>query len=188
MPKDFPSALETALQADHVALNYFVELFFDEGTLRICTAGFDTAKTVSGSSQTFLGAGRLLTIKTDGENSDLSAVGATITLSGIDSTILTRALTSEYQGRKCTIYIGVDGSSTVHPIFIGLIDILSIQDQGETSTVTLTAENELIKLNRSSALRYTAESHKARDAANVDDTFLDFTAGLADKRLYWGRD
>lgn len=187
MPKNFPSSLKTALQADHVALNYFVELFFDEGTFRICTAGFDTIKTIEGVSRNFFGAGRLLTIKTDGEKSDLSAVGATLSLSGIDSTILTRALTSQYQGRKCTIYVGVDGSATVHPIFIGLIDILSIQDLGESSTVTLTAENELIRLNRSNGLRATDESHKARDSANADDTFFKYTTGLADKRLYWGR-
>lgn len=187
MPKDFPSSLKTALQADHVALNFFVELHFDEGVLRLCTASFDTAKTINGSSQTFTGAGRLLTVSMDGERGDLSAIGATLTLSGVDATVLSRAVLSDYAGRKCSIFIGVDGSSTVHPIFTGLIDIMTVQDQPESSIITLTAENELIKLNRTSALRYTSENHKARATANANDTFFDFATSLADKKLYWGR-
>lgn len=56
---------------------------------------------------TYTGAGELLQISEIRESSDIASNGATITLSGIPSELITLALDEPYQGRVCRIWLGV---------------------------------------------------------------------------------
>lgn len=186
-----PAALLTALDADQIEPFYAVDLGFISGDIRLWTGYGD--KTIN--SETFTGSGNLLNIDGLEEVADLSARGTTITLSGLASTILTYALTEEYQGRLVTIYWGV-GDNVVE-IFSGYMDQMTIIDSGETSTIELTVESRLIVLERPNPRRYTSESHaqvryrKWSDDGNAgnpaDDTFFDWVQGLQDKQIVWGR-
>jgi len=185
MSRTVPAALLTALDGDEIEVFYAVDLAFDSGNMRLWTGYGD--KTIS--SQTYTGTGNLLTIDGLEEVSDLSARGTTLTLNGLDSTIVSYALTEEYQGRLVTIYWGV-GSNTVE-IFSGYMDKMTIQDAGETSTISLTVESRLIALERVNVRRYTRESHAAvRTAKGLtgSDTFFDWTTQLQDKQIVWGRE
>ena len=185
MSRTVPAALLTALDGDEIEVFYAVDLAFDSGNIRLWTGYGD--KTIS--SQTYTGSGNLLTIDGLEEVSDLSARGTTLTLNGLDSTIVSYALTEEYQGRLVTIYWGV-GSNTVE-IFRGYMDKMTIQDAGETSTISLTVESRLIALERANVRRYTRESHAAvRTAKGLtgSDTFFDWTTQLQDKQIVWGRE
>ena len=192
MSRTVPAALLTALDSDEIEVFYAVDLAFDSGNMRLWTGYGD--KTIS--SQTYTGTGNLLTIDGLEEVSDLSARGTTLTLNGLDSTIVSYALTEEYQGRLVTIYWGV-GSNTVE-VFRGYMDKMTIQDAGETSTISLTVESRLIALERANVRRYTRESHSAvrlrkwlddgNSGTPAADTFFDWTTQLQDKQIVWGRE
>ena len=192
MSRTVPAALLTALDSDEIEVFYAVDLAFDSGNMRLWT-GYGN-KTIN--SQTYTGTGNLLTIDGLEEVSDLSARGTTLTLNGLDSTIVSYALTEEYQGRLVTIYWGV-GSNTVE-VFRGYMDKMTIQDDGETSTISLTVESRLIALERANVRRYTRESHSAvrlrkwlddgNSGTPAADTFFDWTTQLQDKQIVWGRE
>lgn len=192
MSRTVPAALLTALDSDEIEVFYAVDLAFDSGNMRLWT-GYGN-KTIN--SQTYTGTGDLLTIDGLEEVSDLSARGTTLTLNGLDSTIVSYALTEEYQGRLVTIYWGV-GSNTVE-VFRGYMDKMTIQDAGETSTISLTVESRLIALERANVRRYTRESHSAvrlrkwlddgNSGTPAADTFFDWTTQLQDKQIVWGRE
>jgi len=187
MSRVIPSALLTALGNAEIEPFYAVDLAFTSANVRLWTGYGD--KTIN--SATYLGAGSLLSIDGLEEASDLSAKGSTLTLTGLDSTILTYALTEEYQGKLVTVYWGVNGVSDVVEVFSGYMDQMTIQDEADNSTILLTVENRLITLERPSNRRYTSESHKsvrASKALSGTDTFLDWVAGLQDKQIVWGRE
>jgi tRNA G37 N-methylase TrmD len=191
MSRTVPAALLTALDADQIEPFYAVDMAFETANIRLWTGYGD--KTIG--SDTYTGSGSLLTIDGLEEASDLSARGTTLTLSGLSSTILTYALTEEYQGRTVTIYWGV-GSETVE-VFRGYMDQMAIQDSGETSAISLTVESRLVMLERPNVRRYTSESHKqVRKRKWLDDgnsgdpaadTFFDWVQGLQDTQIVWGR-
>lgn len=199
MTRTVPSALLNALheggdQANpltDIEVFYAVDLAFETANVRLWT-GYGN-KTIN--SQTYIGSGDLLSIEGLEEASDLSARGTTLTLSGLSSTLLTYALTEEYQGRTVTIYWGI-GSNTVE-IFRGYMDQMTIQDSGQTSTISLTVESRLIILERANIRRYTAESHKqVRKRKWLDDgnsgdpavdEYFDWVQQIQDKQIIWGR-
>lgn len=192
MSRTVPAALLTALDGDEIEVFYAVDLAFDSGNIRLWTGYGD--KTIN--SQTYTGSGNLLTIDGLEEVSDLSARGTTLTLSGLDTTIVTYALTEEYQGRLVTIYWGV-GTNTVE-VFSGYMDKMTIQDAGDSAAISLTVESRLIALERPNVRRYTRESHAAvrlrkwlddgNSGTPAADTFFDWTTQLQDRQIVWGRE
>ena len=184
MSRTVPAALLTALDGDEIEVFYAVDLDFDSGNLRLWTGYGD--KTIN--SQTYTGTGNLLTIDGLEEASDLSARGTTLTLNGLDTSIVTYALTEEYQGRLVTIYWGV-GTNTVE-VFSGYMDKMTIQDSADSATISLTVESRLIALERPNIRRYTRESHagvRTAKGLSGSDTFFDWVTKLQDKQIVWGR-
>ena len=187
MSRTIPSSLLSVLGNAEIEPFYAVEMQFDSGTMRIWTGYGD--KSFGGN--TYTGTGNLLKIEGLEETSDLSAAGTTLTLSGLDSTIITYALTEEYQGRLAKIFWGVNGVSDVIEVFSGYMDQMIIQDQGDSSTIQLSLESRLIVLERPNIRRYTSESQKgvrAQDGLVGDDSFFNWVTQLQDKRVPWGRE
>jgi len=206
MSRTVPAALLNALDGDQIEVFYAVELLFDDTdntqwneagyggnrALRLWTGFGD--KDIN--SQTYTGTGNLLTIDGLEEASDLSARGTTLTLNGLDSAIVSYALTEQYQGRLVRIYWGV-GTNTVE-VFSGYMDKMTIQDSAETATISLTVESRLIALERANVRRYTRESHAGvrqrkwendgNSGSPAADTFFDWVTKLQDKQIVWGRE
>jgi hypothetical protein len=134
---------------------------------------------------TYTGAGGLLSISAISETSDISAQGATLSLSGIPSTLLSLALQVPYTGRLCKVKFGLMASPVVTTtLFIGYMDQMNIVDGAETANITIMVESKLIDLERPRTHRYTSESQKSRFAG---DLAFDFVSDLQDKPLSWGR-
>lgn len=187
MSRTIPSSLLSVLGNPEIEPFYAVEMQFDSGTMRIWTGYGD--KSIGGN--TYTGTGNLLKIEGLEETSDLSAAGTTLTLSGLDSEIITYALTEEYQGRLAKIFWGVNGVSDVIEVFSGYMDQMIIQDQGDSSTIQLSLESRLIVLERPNIRRYTSESQKgvrAQDGLVGNDSFFNWVTQLQDKRVPWGRE
>ena len=180
MSRTIPAAILTALSQESVEPFYAVELKFSAGTVRFWTGYGD--RTIDG--QTYTGTGNLLNISGIEEVADLSAKGITLTLSGIDTALVSLALQEPYQGREARVLFGVVGVSDYVEVFAGLMDVMTIQEDGTTATIELTVESKLVSLQRPNMRRYTSESHKARYPG---DTFFDFVEQLQDKEIAWGR-
>lgn len=193
----------TNLTASEIFPYYGVELYFDdtdntlwsdagylgENILRFWTGYYDYDLTLGGSD--FIGSGEILGVNLVNEVADLSAQSATLSLNGVDSELVSLAMGEPYQGRLAKIFFGIVGQTPIE-IFTGFMDVMSIQDSGDSSVISLTVENRLIELERSRPFRYTDQSHKSTSPfdttvdRSADDVFA-YVASLQDKQIKWGR-
>ena len=87
MSRDLTSVVETALAADVIEPFFAVDLLFDSPSELYLWTGVGD-KTIN--SKTYQGAGALLQIEPIEETADIAARGATLTMSGIPSSLLRR--------------------------------------------------------------------------------------------------
>lgn len=180
MARPIDPALLAALGQPTVQIFHAVEMLFDTAPVRIWT-GYGE-RTIAG--QVYTGAGTLLSFGDMQEVGDLSAQSATLTLSGIASEIVALALAEPYQRRACRVMFGEISVAPVMTLFSGLMNTMTIQDAGETSTISLVVDSKLVELQRAKERRYTHESQQARYPG---DTFFSFVTDLQDKSFNWGR-
>lgn len=222
MSRTLSGGVEVNIEDDVIYPFFAVELLFDDGTfdgadgniydriLRLWT-GFGTL-VYEGNS--YFGTGNLLDISAVEETVEMAARGATLTLSGVPSDVLSLALSEQYQGRQARIYFGLfqrgrieDQSSTdddqvfillqdggkimlernetsLTEIFTGYMDQMNIEEGPESSRVELRIENKLIDLERPRVGRFTSEYQKS---VYPDDKGFDFVESMQDLQLNWGR-
>jgi len=183
MSRSVSASIIAALTEPNVYPFYAVEFLFDSSPVRFWTGLGD--RTIEGN--TYLGAGNLIGISGLEEASDLSAKNATISLSGVPETLVALALAEPYQNRPCRILFGVANINASVEVFSGFMDVMTIQDSGDSSTISLTVENKLIQLQRAKERRYTHESQKALLAPGQEDIFFSYVSDLQDKEIAWGR-
>tara|TARA_R110002126_G_scaffold187269_2_gene335854 strand:- start:3684 stop:4232 length:549 start_codon:yes stop_codon:yes gene_type:complete len=180
MSRTVSAAILTALAQPEVQPFYAIEFNFDTAPLYFWT-GYG-GRVIEGNN--YLGTGNLLTIGGLEEAADLSAKSVTITLSGVPSDIVSLALSEPYQRRTCRILFGVQNVDAIVEVFSGVMNTMTIQDSGETSTIELLVESKLVELERAKIRRYTHESQQAR---YPNDTFFSYVTALQDKDVIWGR-
>lgn len=182
MSRDISTPVNTAVAAAEIQPFFAVDLLFDSPNEIYLWSGYGT-KTIAGKS--YLGAGELLAISSVTETNDISAQGATITISGVPSELLAKAFNEPYQNRGCNIYFGVIGSEDDYAsVFAGYLDTMNITEGPDTGTIELSVENKLIDLERARVFRYTDSFQKSQFAG---DKGLEFVASLQDQRLPWGK-
>lgn len=188
MSRDLTSATITNISEATVYPFFAIELNFDSEILRLWTG--QGTLTLPDTTQ-WIGTGTLLDISAIEETAEMAVRGATLTLSGIPSEILSLALSEPYQGRVCNIYFGTftGGDLTTAPsnfdqIFSGYMDQMNIQDGAETATIELKVENKLVDLERARVARFTSGYQKS---IYPSDKGLDFVESLQDRELFWGR-
>ena len=157
------------------------ELEFDSGTLRVWN-GYGNL-TIDGD--TYTGGGAIIKVSAIEETAEIGAKGITMTLDGISASILSTALSENYQYRIANIYIGAITSGTVssYKVFSGRMDVMSITEDGDSCTVTMTAESRLIDLERPRLRRWTSEDQKGLDAT---DKGFEFVNSLQEASIKWG--
>ena len=175
----------TELTSSGFAPVFFSKFEFDSGDLRFWS-GIGN-KTFNG--ETYTGSGDLLAITPADETQQLKATNANFTLSGIPSSIISVALAEPFQGRFVNLWFAVLDSNeniVADPFlqFKGRMDVMAIQDQGDTATITVSAESVLVDLERPKEKRYTAEDQKLD---NPTDEFFNFVPALAEKEITLGR-
>jgi hypothetical protein len=178
------ASIVNRLGADEQALFFAVKAEFDTDNILVWS-GIDDL--VIGSD-TYTGAGTLLSVSNSEDNLELKSNGLVVSLSGMDTTIVNYALTENYQNRPLTLFMGyvMGGTNEVAgtlTLFKGRMTSLVINDTPEGSTVTIDAENRLVDLDRPSNLRYTKES---QNFLHSGDTGFNRVASLQDKQINWG--
>ena len=179
------ASIVNRLGADEQALFFALKAEFDSDDILIWS-GIDD---IVINSETYTGAGSLLSISNVEETLELKSNGLAVALSGMDSEVVTLAMTENYQNRPLTLYLGyiMGGTNEVAgtlTLFKGRMTSLVVNDTPEGSTVTIDAENRLIDLDRPSNLRYTKES---QNFLHSGDTSLNRVASLQDKQIIWGK-
>ena len=147
--------------------------------------------TINIDGVTYLPSGNLLNISAIDESADIRANGVKIGLSGLDSSIISSALTEDSQGKVVKIFFGVltttDNQTVVvdppYQTFEGFIDTMSILEDGNTAQISVNVENKLIILERPLNRRYTDQDQKNLFAG---DKGLEFVESLQDKSIVWG--
>ena len=193
--------------SENVVYPFFAtELRFDGNIVRMWT-GQGTLVLSDGTE--WVGLGQLLNISSIEETSEMSVKGASISLSGIPSDLLSLALSEPYQGRIAKIYFGTfqqgsilqetsdyillqDGSrinlestsTGFNELFSGYMDQMNIEESGDTATIEMMVENKLIDLERARVARFTSGYQKS---VYPGDLGMDFIEDLQDKKISWGR-
>ena len=207
--RDITSQVLNSLDDDVVEPFFTIELLFDSAPIRLWTGTGEA--TIDGD--TYIGTGTLLDISSVEETSEMAVKGATITLSGMNSEVISLALQSPYQGRICNISFGVisttnydvDGlypdlvvdfssdlydtsgeefSASLTQIFSGYMDQMNISEGPEFGTIELKVENKLIDLERQRVRRFTNQFQKS---LYPNDRGLEFVENIQDKEIVWGR-
>jgi len=185
MARDLTAGVEAAISATEVKPFLLFEGNFSSGTTRMWSGYGD----LSWNGQTWLGAGHLAAVSPITENDEVQANGISVSLTGIPSELISLVLNEVGQGRLGRIYIGfLDASDAVivHPIlaFEGRLDVPSIEEAGETSTISITYESRLIDLQRPRETRYTNEEQLRLYPSDVG---FEFVPAMQEKEITWGR-
>lgn len=183
MSRTLPTGLGTALAAVEVAPVFLVQLNWPTGIVY----AWNGYHNLVWDSKTWVGTGHLGGISEIKESSDLGANGTVLTLSGIPSAQIAEALRNDSLGMPAKIYFGVLTAAgfSIDPylVFDGMIDAPNIVTDGDTSTITLPLEKELVD-NRSTSYRYT---HEDQQLTYPGDLGLQYVTGLQNKDFTWGK-
>lgn len=161
------------------------EMEFGTGTVRAWTGYGDFVW----GSLTFNGTGNLGRVDPIEETVETRAVGLRYQLSGIDSSLITLALDDPYQNRPARLWLAIlddDGQLVADPIKLseGKMDVMSIDDDGSTATITLSTESQLIDLRKP---RLLLNTHADQQALYPGDDGFEFVEAIADRPIIWGR-
>src|SRR5262249_55219567 len=99
--RDADPDLLLQFQGSDIGLVFLFEGRFLSSTLYLWTG----AGELEWDGKVWLGAGSLIGISQAKESSDLTAVGLTVSLSGVDEAIISAALQELRQGQICRVYI-----------------------------------------------------------------------------------
>jgi hypothetical protein len=212
MSRDLTSLIHNALDDDLVQPFFAVELLFDSAPIRLWT-GLDT---LVYQGENWIGTGNLLDISAVEETSEIAVRGATITLSGMNSEVISLALQSPYQGRVCNLYFGVRISNVSSALWIlyngfwndgGVWLDEEVWNDGDTDysltqifsgymdemNIDEGAEFGTIELKVENKLidleraRVRRFSSGYQKSVYPGDKGLDFVEDLQDKEIVWGR-
>ena len=162
-----------------------VKIAFPNGTIRLT----NDARSWNYNGN-FDAVGSLLQVSSYSESSDLGTQNLNITLSGLDSNIVTNARDNDIQGSEVIAYISfIKGDSlntrATFEYFRGTIDNMIYTQDAESITVQLKCENFLVRFDDRNIRRYTLEDQKQYFSTNLD-AGLNFVDNIAEQQLVWG--
>ena len=140
------------------------------------------------NSNTYQGVGHLGGVSEVTETTNVEANGITLTLTGIPSSLIATALNDARQGKTVSCHLALfDSSETLvdvaDDVFKGFLDVPTINKGSPNSSISITAENRLIELQKSRERRYTDQDQRDLFPGDVG---LEFVAGLQDVEIKWG--
>lgn len=185
MARDLTAGMIAEVDATSLSPIFLIKAEFDSGDVRFWTGYTD----ITWNMEVYTGSGHLLTINAVTETQELVANGVDVTLSGLPSSLVSLALSEDYQGRPLTIWFGcineTTGQIVANPymVFKGRMDVMVIEDDAETATITIANESDLIGLRDSKERRYTDEDQKAEYPGDKGFEFVSLAQDIA---LSWG--
>lgn len=178
------AAYGTAISNSHVPYIVFVELQFEDGTVRVCNAGYN----FTWNGYTWTGCGNLGSISAIEEGTDLQMYGCTLTLTGIESRYVAACLNSEYSGRTGTIWLApLDANYQIisNPVIIfkGKMDTMPMKI-GKEAAIQVTIESDLVSWERGKSRVY---GQADQQGEYPGDMGFEYIAQMVEQEIYWGR-
>ena len=137
----------------------------------------------------YVGVGNLGSVSAIPESSNIQANIINLTLSGINTNTISTAIQTAYQGKDCSIEIGLrdtmaNGGSILDTvvIFSGFIDNMSL-DISDTATITVSVVDKLVRFDKASNRRFNHADQQKEYAS--DDAFI-YQDSLKEQLLVWG--
>lgn len=184
MSRDLTANQTTQVTANALAPILLIKMEFVGGTVTMWTGYGD----IVFDGDTYTGMGSMIGLSPIEETQDVQANGVSIALNGIQSSLISVALLEEYQNRPVTVYFGTMSGGTIvtspNIIFRGRMDVMTIQESGETATIEMKCESNLAALTRAKERRYTEEDQKLD---YPDDLGFDFVTTIQDTEITWGK-
>lgn len=184
MARSLHADMQAVATAEVVRPVIFVDAEFDSSELNLWS-GYGN---LAWSGKTYVGAGNLLNISAIQENVELRANGLQLTLSGVLSPLLNKALTEDYQGRQLWVWLGAmdeDNHIISNPVivFSGFMDTMVIADSGEQAVIQLSVENRLIEFERTRVRRFTDGDQRIE---YPNDDGFEYVSQIQEKQIVWG--
>jgi hypothetical protein len=187
MPRSMSAAMLAALQSKELLPAIFVSMQFASGTVYI----WNGLGNITWNGHTWTGVGSLGGISQIQDGAGVDASGITLTLSGIDNSLLADVNQNLQLGLPVTVYLGLfDNASPTSLLadplvaWAGRLDQSTVDVGGETATISINCEHRLVDMNVAVDRRYT------HDDAQIDhpgDLGFQFVNSLQEITLYWGR-
>lgn len=185
LPPDFAAAIASG----YVPNAIFVQADFVSGSLYLWSG----CGPVAWNGQTWRGVtdplGRSLASITPlrNESSEFRADNLTMSLSGVPSELVSKALDECRISKTVKVWYGVflNGAVVADPqlCFAGRMDVPTIVDDGPTVTISLTVENRSFDLQRPREYRYT---HEDQQTLYPGDMGFQFVQSIQQSEV-WGR-
>jgi len=135
----------------------------------------------------YVGVGSLGSVSAIPESSKIAANFIDLKLSGIPSHLISTAISTDYQGKKCYIEIGLVNPTThqiidTPTVFGGFIDTLDLSI-GSTASITVNVIDELVRFDKASNRRW---NHNDQNAEHPSDNAFIYQKDLHEQTLIWG--
>ena len=188
MARGLSSAVKTELATGVIDPVLLVEIEF--GTpVYLTNAPFDITSSVSGSSRTYITNGHLKNISGVNETNKPTKNSLQITLSGVDQTYVSIALSENIINAEVYIYRGfLDANNALIAdpflLFFGTIDEYRITDNTNTANLVLNITSHWGNFQKTSG-RVTTDNSQQRFFSG--DKGMEFAA-LTVRDIKWGRD
>jgi hypothetical protein len=194
MPRNTSSAFLTALAQGTLTLALFAELAFADNTLYLFT-GVGTitpagppalATSTFPYGQTFTGLGWMAKLSAIPQTTKVQAQNITLSLSGIPPSLVAEATGQVRISGTATIWLGLFSAGVLinDPVqlFAGALDVPSLSDGGDTSTISITCENPLLSLNLAPNRTFDDVDQQLYFPGDLGMSFVD---ALANLQLFW---
>ena len=188
MARGLTSSIKTELATGVIDPVLLIEIEF--GTpVYLTNAPFDITSSVSGSSRTYLRNGHLKNIAGINETNKPTKNSLQITLSGVDQTYISIALSENIINKEVYIYRGfLDANNALISdpflLFFGTIDEYRITDNTTTANLVLNLTSHWGNFEKTSG-RVTTDNSQQRFFSG--DKGMEFAA-LTVRDIKWGRD
>lgn len=178
------AAHATAMGAGDVRIGLFAEFDFKSGVTRFWSGESD----ISWNGYTWQAGAIIGTVQMSGEGDDMEARQCVFTLNGVDRSYYATAINTNYRGRPVRLWFNLlnatsDAVTYSYELEEARMDTLTVTEQEDSLTLTLTAESYLLDLFRPRRHNMTSPDHNREYPG---DKFYEYVPYLANMELPWG--
>lgn len=182
MSRDLTTDIKTAALAPAKNIAVLMEADFDSGFINL----FGGYGSMTIGDRTYIGDRKLIQVDPAQETAEVQANNATIQLSGVQEGDIAISLEENYQGRPCRLKLAFFDSSNnliADPVtmFAGRMDVMTVNDDPANPIITMTAENEFIRM---SVARHRNRTHEDQQIDYPGDKGLEFVASMQNKTIF----
>lgn len=183
MSRELSTVFASAITGSKLTVANAVEFDFggSTGTVRFYT-GIGTM-VIDGKE--YLGTGNIGSITSYTEDNKLGVNNMTFTLSGVPSDVLAIALNEQCRGKPCRMYMVLFNEAgnilSSQICFTGRMDQMIVKEAGDNSSISITAESQVIDFNRPRLTRWTYNQRK-----DASDEGLKYISKVSTLVIPWG--